>query len=220
MQEAQGPGTVAAHNAPGTLRGRAHQPRAHAAMDAPPDHDESLVRAAARGDRQALGVLYDRHSASLLAVALRMLGSQPEAEDVVHDVFLEAGHRARHYDRTRGSVRTWLMLRLRSRTLDRLRANKRSRASAFDETAPAMRDVAPLAHGTSPEERLDRRLLQDALQTLSSDQLAVLERGYFAGQTCAEMASELHVPIGTVKSRLSRAISQLRSLLAHKESPS
>ncbi|HEY2216370.1 MAG TPA: sigma factor, partial [Solirubrobacteraceae bacterium] len=70
---------------------------------------------AAAGDRAALGLLYDRFAPSMLAVGQRILGSAREAEDLVHDVFLEAWLRARYYDPARGSVRTWLMLRLRSR---------------------------------------------------------------------------------------------------------
>src|SRR5690348_4003420 len=83
------------------------------------DADEQLVRKVAEGDRAALGELYDRFAPSMLAVARRILGSEPE--DLVQDVFLEAWHRARHFDPARGSVRTWLMLRVRSRSLDRLR---------------------------------------------------------------------------------------------------
>src|SRR5688500_10353217 len=81
-------------------------------VDLQTEQDERLIVAIAEGERDALGELYDRFSPALLGVALRMLGSTREAEDVVQDVFLEAWQRARHYDRSRGTVRTWLMLRL------------------------------------------------------------------------------------------------------------
>lgn len=175
------------------------------------DRDELLVRAAAEGDRDALGALYDRFSPSLLAVAQRMLGSAREAEDVVQDVFLEAWHRARHYDRSRGSVRTWLMMRLRSRSLDRLRATRRAAAVAFDEALlPRTAGAALSSSIDAPDGTADHRALNRALTSLPHDQREVLELGYFAGQSCAEIASVLSVPVGTVKSRMSRAIAQLR----------
>jgi len=181
-------------------------------MDLQTEQDERLVAAIAEGDREALGELYDRFSPSLLAVALRMLGSSREAEDVVHDVFLEAFQRARHYDRSRGTVRTWLMLRLRSRSLDRLRASKRARGVSFEELA------LPASDQSEPSlAQLDNKVLLDALAGLPSDQKRVLELGYFSGQSCAEIAAVLSVPIGTVKSRMSRAIAHLRAKLVERE---
>jgi RNA polymerase sigma-70 factor (ECF subfamily) len=177
-------------------------------VDLQTEQDERLVAAIAAGDREALGELYDRFSPSLLAVALRMLGSSREAEDVVQDVFLEAWQRARHYDRSRGTVRTWLMLRLRSRSLDRLRSSKRTRGVSFEElTLPAS------DHADAGLAQLDSKVLLEALAELPSDQKRVLELGYFSGQSCAEIAAVLSVPIGTVKSRMSRAIAHLRERL-------
>jgi RNA polymerase sigma-70 factor (ECF subfamily) len=181
------------------------------------ENDELLVRAAAQGDREALGALYDRFSPLLLSVAHRMLGSTREAEDLVHDVFLEAWHRARHYDRARGSVRTWLMLRLRSRALDRLRATKRAGAVLFDEALQPRGGSVSETHTAAPDAALDHKALVHALATLPKDQRAVLELGYFAGQSCAEIAGALSVPVGTVKSRMSRAIAHLRTQLQERE---
>lgn len=176
--------------------------------------DAALLCAAAEGDREALGQLYDRHAGDLLVAAQRLLGSAREAEDVVHDVFLEAWHRARHHDPERGSVRTWLMLRLRSRALDRLRARRRTAHVALDEGAAAnlaARDSEPNAYAG------DHDRLAGALAALPQEQRAVLELGYFAGRSCAEIAEALAVPIGTVKSRMSRAIAHLRTRLGDQE---
>ena len=74
----------------------------------------------AAGDRDALGALYDLHAPMLLGLAKRMLGSQAAAEDLLHDVFLEVWHHAAEYDPARGAVRAWLIVRTRSRALDRL----------------------------------------------------------------------------------------------------
>lgn len=177
------------------------------------ERDERLIAAIAGGDRDALGELYDRFAPILLAVALRMLGSSREAEDVVQDVFLEAWQRARHYDRSRGTVRTWLMLRLRSRTLDRMRSSKRTRGVSFEELS------LPAAEGNTEATlaALDGDVLRAALAELPEDQRRVLELGYFSGQSCAEIAAVLSVPIGTVKSRMSRAIAHLRARLAPSE---
>ena len=89
------------------------------ARDGDPATDVRLMAALAAGDRQALGQLYDRQGPLLLALGLRMLGDRAVAEDVLHDVFLEAWHHAREFDPARGTVRAWLVTRMRSRCLDR-----------------------------------------------------------------------------------------------------
>src|SRR5262245_50133881 len=86
------------------------------------ERDTVLVAAVAAGDRGALARLYDRYAVTLLAVGQRILGGRREAEDLVHDVFLEAWRQASGYDPARGTVRAWLLVRLRSRALDRHRA--------------------------------------------------------------------------------------------------
>jgi RNA polymerase sigma-70 factor (ECF subfamily) len=171
------------------------------------------VRAIAAGDRDALGRLYDRHAPAMLAVAQRVLGSSQQAEDLVQDVFLEAWHRARHYDAARGTVRTWLLLRLRSRAIDRKRAQQRARRVDLDE--------AKLAEQASREgdalPAREAKALRGLLSELSAEQQTVLELGYYSGLTCAEIAARLDVPIGTVKSRMSRAIAHLRTRLQSTE---
>jgi RNA polymerase sigma-70 factor (ECF subfamily) len=170
--------------------------------------EEAWLEAAGRGDREALGCLYDRFSPGMLAVAQRVLGSPREAEDLVHDVFLEAWHRAQHYDRSRGTVQTWLMLRLRSRALDRLRAGQRRAHLAKASSADAPEPV-PSSEAETDAAR-EANQLRGHLSELNADQRTVLELAYFEGVPLAEIAERLAVPIGTVKSRMSRAIAELR----------
>src|SRR5262245_53600870 len=89
---------------------------------AAPDSDAARVAEMATGSTEALAALYDSHAAPMFALAQRVLGDRRDAEDLVHDVFLEAWRRASAYDPARGSVRSWLLVRVRSRALDRRRA--------------------------------------------------------------------------------------------------
>lgn len=175
--------------------------------------DERLVARAAEGDRAALGVLYDRFAPSMLLVGQRILGSPREAEDLVHDVFLEAWLRARYYDPARGSVRTWLMLRLRSRALDRKRSAQRAKTVELDEFRLESRAGSADATGQGA----DAHKLRGLIEALPEEQRTVLELSYFQGCTCAEIATTLDVPLGTVKSRMSRAIAHLRGSLQRTE---
>lgn len=177
-------------------------------MDAAEESDRALVRALATGDREALGVLYDRFGAMLLTAATRALGSDREAEDLVHDVFLEAWHRARHYDPGRGSVRAWLTTRLRSRAIDRLR----SRRARGVQTSEGHLEHVPSAD-PDPQTRADARHVRDAVSTLSDAQRTVLELAYYQGLTMSEIATRLNVPVGTIKSRLFVAVGKLREAL-------
>lgn len=150
----------------------------------------------------------------MTAVACRVLQSPRDAEDLVHDVFLEAWHRARHYDRSRASVQTWLMMRLRSRALDRLRSTQRRTelvARALDEQSPNPSVAAP--SGASG----DLKQVQGLLSHLNSGQREVLELAYFDGLTLADIAQRLSLPLGTVKSRLSRAVTELRARVGEQE---
>jgi RNA polymerase sigma-70 factor (ECF subfamily) len=164
--------------------------------------DVQLVAAAARGDREALAELYDRHAGPMLALGVRILGDRGEAEEMLHDVFLEAWKRAGDYDPSRGSVRAWLMLRMRSRTLDRVRSAARSRTVATDVERTEPAKVGDLA---------DAQRVHGALAELPEEQRRVVELGYFGGLSCSEMAESLGIPIGTVKSRLHAALKKLRA---------
>jgi RNA polymerase sigma-70 factor (ECF subfamily) len=175
--------------------------------EGPEDADRALLGAVVAGDRQALAGLYDRYAPVLMALGLRMLGASGEAEDLVHDVFLEAWQRAGDYDPARGSVRTWLLVRLRSRALDRLRARSRSKASPVDPLEQLQERPAEEA----PELTPDRAAVRQAVQALSNEQRVVLELGYFHGLSASEIAHHIGVPIGTVKSRITSGLAKLRA---------
>jgi RNA polymerase sigma-70 factor (ECF subfamily) len=167
--------------------------------------DAALVAALVVGDRDALAELYRRHGGTLLAVALRILGDRAEAEEIVHDVFVEAWRQAVQYDPARGSARAWLVTRARSRALDRVKAPARARRVAV-ESAPE-----PVAAEADPS---DASRVQRALASLPAEQRAVLELGYFEGLSSTEIAARLDIPVGTVKSRVAAALQRLRALLS------
>jgi RNA polymerase sigma-70 factor (ECF subfamily) len=170
--------------------------------------DEELVAAVADGDRGALGRLYDRYAPVLLAVTQQVVGSRREAEDLVHDVFLEAWRHADEYDPARGSVRTWLVMRARSRALDRRRSAGFSRVRPLEDEPARGDETVPLE---DPLLAPDRTAVRRALEALPPDQRAVLELGYFEGLSSSEMAERLATPIGTIKSRVAAALAKLRS---------
>jgi RNA polymerase sigma-70 factor (ECF subfamily) len=174
-------------------------------------HDDSkaedvrLVEAIASGDRLALGALYDRHAGILLAVARQLLPERAEVEDLVHDVFLEVWKRAHTYDPERASVRRWLLVRLRSRALDRLRSHAYSRRRSLDRDERVASD--------DPSVELDAGRVESLLAELSEEQRSVVTLSYFDGLSSSEIAAELSIPIGTVKSRMAAAMQRLRAML-------
>lgn len=176
--------------------------------------DVMLVAAMAGGDRAALGRLYDRHAGTMLAIGVRMMGSRESAEDLLHDVLLEAWKRAADFDAGRGSVRGWLMLRMRSRALDRLRSRKRAR-TVSSEDQKVEEKAAPV--GEDPALSPDRAQVVRQLGALPENQRAVLELAYFGGLSSSQIAERLGVPAGTVKSRTAAALRKLRGAMIPEE---
>lgn len=170
--------------------------------------DLTVIREAARGEIKALAALYDRYAGLLLSMANRMLGNETVAEDLVQDVFMEAWRRAHAFDPARGSVRTWLLVRLRSRALDRLRSARARREVTVEEP----REVALAAE--DPELSPDRALVRQAMLQLPADQRLVIELSYFHGLSSSEIAEQMGSPIGTVKSRTAAALGKLRAAMS------
>ena len=178
---------------------------------ADPERDVSLVAALALGDRGALAELYDRHASAMLGVALRVLHSRSDAEDLLHDVFVEAWQRAGAYEAGRGSVRSWLLVRVRSRGIDRLRSLEAARRHGM---LPAAVEPGPVASVAPLWDGPDHARARAALDDLPEAQRTLVELAYFEGLTCSEMAARCGIPIGTVKSRLATAMSRLRASVA------
>jgi RNA polymerase sigma-70 factor, ECF subfamily len=172
------------------------------------DVDARLVLAMAAGDQGALAELYERHASLLLGLAVRIVRDKQEAEDLLHDVFLEAFRAAKGFDPGRGRVRTWLTIRMRSRALDQQKSARVSRNTG-DGALEALVDDA---EGTSP----DHARIRKALSDLGPDQRKVLELAYFEGLSCSEIATKVQIPVGTVKSRIAAGLNYLRTGLGAK----
>jgi RNA polymerase sigma-70 factor (ECF subfamily) len=179
-----------------------------------PGADARLMRALARRDERALAELYDHHAPAMMGVALRILKNRQDAEDLLHDVFFEAWRKAGEYDPRRGTVRSWLLVRVRSRGIDRLRSLDAARRRALLQAPSEAAGAAAVAEWDAP----DRARACDALRALPEEQRVLVELCYFEGMTCAEMASHCGIPTGTVKSRLAAAIRKLRQRLVPAES--
>ncbi|MET0455007.1 MAG: sigma-70 family RNA polymerase sigma factor [Mycobacterium sp.] len=150
-------------------------------------------------------VLYDEHAAALWRYALRLTGDPARAEDVVQETLLRAWRHPVTDDADR-SARAWLFTVARNLIIDDRRSARYRRESG---TA----DVEAVADRAGPDEvdqALDKLLLGTALSQLSPDHRAVILRAYYQGWSVAQVAADLQIAEGTVKSRLHYAVRALR----------
>ena len=177
----------------------------------PLDADGALLKAVARGDRAALASLYQALAGTALAVALRVLASRADAEEILQDTFVEVWTRAATFDPQRGGARTWVLSIARNRAIDRLR--RRGAVSRMVTGAAA----EPTPTGATPLELVEQRQSRDeikaALLELNPEQRQVLELGYFEGLSQSEIAARLQEPLGTVKTRVRAALQKLAALV-------
>jgi RNA polymerase sigma-70 factor (ECF subfamily) len=171
-----------------------------------PPSDEAVVRAIAGGDQESLRLLNARYGNALAAVAERVLGDRADAEEVAADVLWQAWRQAAVFDRSRGSVGAWLMMLVRSRAIDRLRAraaraNLRDDPAAFAETPDATFEINNAQR---------RHVVQAAIATLHDNERAMLELAYYSDLSQSAIAERTGLPLGTVKSRIRSALIKLR----------
>lgn len=172
--------------------------------------DERLLAAAAGGDGDALGRLYDRHGALCRRRAYAVLRDSALAEDAVQEAFLDLWRTAATFDRHRGLVVSWLCTLVHRRAVD-LTRREVARRRAVDRLPEA-----GLPEYAAEEQVLllvERRRVRDALETLRTEQRQLVELAYYGGLTHVELARRLDVPVGTVKSRMSAAMTALATAL-------
>ncbi|ARN21971.1 sigma-70 family RNA polymerase sigma factor [Piscinibacter gummiphilus] len=179
--------------------------------DAPFDY-ESAVMACARGERHALRSLYERESRWLLGVALRIVRDPQQAEDVVHDGFVQAWQHAGTFDPALGSARGWLYTIVRHRALKAVRHPGRVISLAPDELA---RWSDAVQGDAEVEDRgLDAGSLERCLDRLEAPRRACVVHAFVDGFTHEQIAERLATPLGTVKSWIRRSLASLKECLA------
>ncbi|MCA1294395.1 RNA polymerase sigma factor [Paenibacillus sp. alder61] len=178
-------------------------------MDLQNDEMTLRLRQMCDGSVEAFDRFYEAYAPFVMQVAIRMVGERMEAEDVCHEVFLEALRRGKDYDPARGSIKAWLAVKTRSRCLDRLRRNQR--------VQPLEGELLPGGTPISEEEqvisRLEKEALRSAVYALPEAQRKAILGSYYTLHTHKQMSEAWNVPIGTVKSWVRYGLANLRKQL-------
>jgi RNA polymerase sigma-70 factor, ECF subfamily len=164
----------------------------------------------------ALQEIYRRYARLVHASALRILKSKEEAEDMTQEIFLLLWHQCR-YDKSRGSFKNFLVMKTRSRSIDKLRSHQtRHRISQHLQAIHSPRTV------TTPIEQAVRsqsvQSVRAALSRLPRTEREVLKSAYYEELSHAEIANQLDIPLGTVKSRSRQALRKMREALLEQNS--
>lgn len=175
--------------------------------------DEELMQLIYRGDAEAFEVIYDRHADAAFSLAYRICLQRQLAEDVIQEAFLSLWRSRARYERTRGSVRSWILGIVHNRSIDAVRRRRvRDRGETLDEQLES-RVAAPERTDVEFARREEAREVREALERLPAEQSRVIELAYFGGMTHVQIATLLDEPIGTVKGRMRLGLTKMRIAL-------
>lgn len=177
--------------------------------------DEDLMQLVAENDSAAFAILYERHANVAFSLAFRMCGKRAIAEEVVQEAFLSAWRGGTRYDRTRGSVRTWVLGIVHNRAIDALRRGIVQDRGRVSDEGIEERMEAPERTDQEVGRRDEAREIRAAMEDLPAEQSRVIELAYYGGFTHTEIATMLNTPIGTVKGRMRLGLQKLRSQLGY-----
>jgi len=164
--------------------------------------DEVLMSSMVDGDAGAFAVLYRRHLRAAAALAIQMCARRAIAEEVVQEAFLSFWRSRASFDRSRGSVRTWVLGIVRNRAIDVLRQSvAQETATTSDQGLAELLEASELTEReVGMRERA--RTLRAALEGLPPEQSRVIALAYYGGYSHSEIANMLDTPVGTVKGRM------------------
>ena len=173
----------------------------------------ALIARIAAGDRDAFSRFYDLLAPTAFGLIRRVLRDPEAAAEVLQEVFWQVWREAPQYDPKRGSPEAWLVMRAKTRAIDRLRSIRRR-----DRTFVAPVDDSVARSSEEPAENPavvaeDRELVHTALAQLPEPQRRVIEMAFFEGLTQSEIAIRLREPLGTVKTRARLGLERLRGAL-------
>lgn len=174
--------------------------------------DAVLALAIARYDQEALAEAYRRHAGAVFGLARRLLREQGVAEEIVQEVFLRLWNDPTRFDSQRGTMRSYLLAQTHGRAVDVLRSDTSRRAREE-------RDARRTAEGSYDLERevwdlTTSEHVRESLTALPADEREAIELAYYGGFTYREVAAQLAIPEGTIKSRIRSGLQRLRRHLA------
>lgn len=171
---------------------------------------EALLRTG-KGDRSAFEAVYKATSAKLFGVCLRIFSDRNEAEEALQDAYITIWNRAASFEAGRASPISWLVTVTRNRAIDRLRAKGKAGLASLDETTEVA-DPTP-----SAEAQLvalgDDKLLYGCIDGLDRRDAHFIKSAFIGGATYADLATREGEPLGTIKSRIRRALMKLRTCM-------
>ncbi|HST56792.1 MAG TPA: sigma-70 family RNA polymerase sigma factor [Solirubrobacteraceae bacterium] len=175
--------------------------------------DEDLMQLVRENDASAFAIVYERHSTAAFSLAYRMCGKRAIAEEVVQESFLSLWRSGARYDRTRGSVRSWVLGIVHNRSIDALRRGLVHDRGRVSDEGIEERLEAPERTDLEVGRLDEAREIRAALEELPAEQSRVIELAYYGGFTHTEIAAMLDTPVGTVKGRMRLGLQKMRSQL-------
>lgn len=168
---------------------------------------DALIRTG-KGDRTAFEAVYKATSAKLFGVCLRIFPDRTEAEEALQEAYLTIWNRAASFEAGRASPISWLVTVTRNRAIDRLRSRGKAGFTSLDDAAE-IADPAPCADVQMLADSEDRAL-NGCIEGLEQRDAHFIRSAFIGGATYADLATREGEPLGTVKSRIRRALIKLR----------
>ncbi len=160
-------------------------------------------------DRRTIETLYDMYAGTVYNIALRIVKSNDLAANVLQDTFVKIWKNGAKYDAGKGGLFTWIVNIARNTAIDATRSKHFKSLSDFT-------DLEKVSDYPSSDKTDDETIgVPELLQKMSKKHIILLEKYYIEGYTHAEIVAELGIPLGTIKTRLRNAVTELRVLLCH-----